>query len=408
MPPAAGGSGTGAEIEATSSTGGTEETTVVADDGSSTGAAACPQSDLPLPFCHVLLPMVIPYRWAGHLDLLIDGVRPLVIHDVDAHRIRLVSPMDPGIVLRDGPASGLLPDDWWAGLTADFDGDGDDDFAAWNPKAGSSVTADLTIAVVDAESFEVVGLVPAAEGAVVRDVAALDANADGVVDLVTIEYLEDWTEVRAWRPVDGGAELIASAQGGVDYRALGAFTSDFDGDGRTDLAVLWDGNAAPHFGRDHDGINQIATVLAPDSNEEPLEIVHSPLAIWPQRAGLIQSEDGVAQLVVIETLDDIRILQWDGSGFSTVQTLAAPAEYERGSFGRITTGSLGLGSPGVLFRGLIENVSQNEAALFIGPPPPPFVTDTPITQQSWVADFNDDGVADFVATNGLYLSSIDP
>ena len=379
-------------------------TTVAVDSGSGPDLGeSCPDSDLPPPFCHTLLPVSIPDRWAGHLDVLINGERPLVVDDEAAGVIRLVSPSRPEIILAEGPASTSLPDDWWAALSADYNGDGVMDFAAFNPNASGSVSNDLTVAVVDGESFETLGLIPGEEGA--RDVAAMDVDADGVTELVTIEYLDETMEVRAWRASGGEPDLVASAQGGVGCRANDVFNADFDGDGRKDIVVVWNVGCDAYFLADFDGVPQIATVIAPHSADQALSVVNTPQPGWTSHGGAVTSSGtAVAQLVLIESVEDIRLLEWDRGQFATLEKLAAPRQYEAIA-GDVTVGAFAEdGSGGVLFESIVTETGEGRrAAMFFGSNHS-FVNDAPFTTSSWVADFNDDGITDFWSEAGLFLS----
>lgn len=410
-----GGSGDGGAT-GTSSAGeaGTAETTTSADDGSGTDTSGsqdeCLESDLPAPFCHVLLPVSIPHRWAGHLDIVVDGVRPLVIHDETTATIRLASPLEPDLTLAEGPASDVLPRNWWASLTADFNGDGVSDFAAFDPSASASVPSDdLSVAVVDGESFEVLALIPEGEGGT-RDVAALDVDSDGTVELVTVEYLDDTMELRAWRPAEGSPELVVSVQGGVGCEADDAFTADFDGDGRNDLAVVWNDGCAPHFLADFDGTPQIAAAIAPHSAGEEFTVTHTAQPSWTSQAGAAHlTGSPSAQLVVMDSVEDIRVLEWSGGMFTTLQVLTPPSEYVYAS-GDIVAGTFtGSGTGGIIFESIVDQDDvPHVGALFLNSPASSFLIDVPFTKPPWTADFNDDGVTDFWSEDGLFVSSIAP
>lgn len=394
-----------------------------ADDASGTGngtettgdAVTCPESDLPEPFCHrfVAMPLEETERWVGYVDQVRDGVRPLILHDEEADVLRLVSPVDPSVVLVEGPVPGGLPEDWEIPLTADFNGDGVFDFAAYDPGANTAASDPQDVALVDGAAFEIIGVLPQDEAAWVRRNAALDVDADGSSELVALEvFHSEKLVLNAWHPSGGQLDLIATTDilpGVQPYERV--LQGDFNGDGLTDLTIVWTDGSEPYW---VDDPPQIYTILAPSSPGAGVEVTESPHPAWARSAAVADMNgDGDFEVVIAAGSYEILVMDWDGAGFVESETLALPEGYTSsmagvgaGKFvppglGGVLVSGVGLaGTPSSLFNVALfpEAVGTPALLQFEGHP-----------AQSYVADFNADGTDDLRGGNsnvlGLYLSN---
>jgi len=384
-----------------------------ADDALGTGTTGdgltCPASDLPDPFCHVFVsaPLAGSERWVGYIDQVRDGVRPLLIHDEDSALLRLVSPLDPSVVLDEAPVPDGLPDTWEIPVTADFNGDGVWDFVAYDPRAGTVGPHD--VAVVDGETFEVIGALLEPPAGSVRSVTAVDVDGDGASELISIERDDNGLLVTAWRPDDGTVALVQDVYSGLpesDPSPEDILRGDFDGDGVLDFSITWHDGTEPYWS---DEEPRILTVLGESSPESEAVVIESVHPAWARSAATADLDgDGDSELIVAHRGDEIAVMKWEDGGFVLGDVLALPAEYSS-DMARVSAGALAADGLG----GLITKASHEDdavlesrtVALFGPPVNPSFVPILDMFDNPTIADFDGDGFDDaWDPFAGLYLS----
>lgn len=386
-----------------------------ADDASGTAdgtgdTVTCQESDLPEPFCHVFVPgpPAASGRIVGYVNQVRDGVRPLVLHDPMDDVFRLVSPLDPTVVLDEAPIPDGLPVAWDIPLTADFNGDDVHDFVAYNPSAGTTVPHDAVI--VDGATFEVIGALLEEPPMGVRSVGAVDVDGDGTAELISIERNDNGLLIDAWRPADGGVALVQSIYSGLpasdpsrDHVLLG----DFDGDEQPDLAITWHDGSEPYWSEDGP---QILTILGATSAGSAATVIESPHPAWARSAATVDIDgDGDNELVIAHSGDEIAVMDWQDGGFVLSELLALPAGYDS-TMSRISVGVLTASH----LAGLITNASHDDdpvlelrtVALFPSTVSPSFVPEIDIFDNPTIVDFNADKVDDlWDPYAGFYLSA---
>lgn len=372
---------------------------------------------MPEPFCHlfVAMPLQETERWVGYVDQVQDGVRPLIVHDEEADVLRLVSPVDPSVVLNEGPMPEGVTEAWETGwhipLTADFDGDGVFDLVASGLIAGSL----HHVALVDGGTFELIGelTLPFAN---LKPIGAIDVDADGAAELITLDA-PDALIIDAWRPTGTGMELVQTVYSGppATYPAdIEVLLGDFDGDGRTDLTLVWGSDSEPYWAGE---TPQIYTILAPSSPGPGIAVTESPHPAWARSAAVADMNgDGDSELVIAAGPYEILVMDWDGAGFVESETLALPEGYTSSMDGVGAGKFVPPGLGGVLVGGVSEADvfdAQFNAAIF-----PEAVGAAAMlgfkgaASSHFAADFNADGIDDLRGrvsnADGLYLSSHNP
>lgn len=381
----------------------------MSEDGGGSGTTTsgdfvCAESNLPAPFCHRLVSAAPgpTEHWVGYVDQVRDGVRPLILHDDEARRLKLVSPTEPSVLLAEGPEPIAVPQGWKIPITADFNGDGIHDFVVVSEPSAPDWNESLVL--LDGATFESLGSLSGTEP---RFEAAMDVDADGTEELVSIDvFHNDKLVLSAWRASDGELNLLSDIDLAPGFLPDDVIRGDFNGDGRADIAVTWTGDSEPYWLGEP---AQILSIIAPGSGGEALSVVQSPQPLWARSTGCADMDgDGDDDIVIARDSDEIVVFEWSEIGFTKAETLAMAGGYES-NVSRIAVGSLVRpGYGGVLTHASVEGgdpLERQMVAVFPSTVDPAFLPMLKLTEHIVTADFDDDGFDDvWDPLVGVYLS----
>lgn len=376
------------------------------ESSGTTGGLACLESDLPPPFCHLYSPFAPEQTTsiAGIYPDEFNGARPVLLLDDTADLFAAVDPRDiESIVFQ-----GVIPSDLQPMTTRVVAGDLTDDGVADLVIYPSDSAASAF--VVDGTTMSEIAVLEIEPDVFRRYFGFIDFDGDAKLELVAADdRMSGLTStITSWNFSDGTFTEVFSFDTGVPFRPANwsdrILIADVTGDGSDDFTYAWNSDAEPYL--DGAGVaREITTIVAPSlSTDDPL-VVRSSQHVWAAQVNVGDMDaDGDAELLLGETPDAISILDWDSDGFHVVGTLSLPDEYEPGAFGTLLPGRLTVGGGGAFIGGIKLKDSgpldSFTAALFVEGILPHIVEQ----RGRLVADLNLDGLDDFYADNGFYLS----
>lgn len=366
----------------------------------------CPDSELEAPLCHrateAAQALNYEHYLLGVLDEPLDGVRPIFGARLPELSFALFDPReaDPVIV----EAAGPFPSANTASRIAsgDFDGDGDEEIAL--------VLGELEqrhLVVLDGRTLQTELMHSFEDRGSWGSVVALDVDGDDRPELLTIPRNDSDSALplRAWAVRNGSLVEVGTAALPRSSRSF-VTRGDLDGDGRLDLAVL----VSTHT--DEDPAETSISILRGGSLEGvtlPLETHAQPASSRGASAADLDA-DGDHELVLVHGPSTLSVIDWSDDGVPSSEPLTLDIEAEDlDALFSVSTGR-DEGRPDWLlitgFRPSDPDAEEFDAAVFPGRPGTPVV---PVgTRAEQLADYDDDGLSDFIAVNGgsrvVYLS----
>lgn len=266
--------------------------------------------------------------------------------------------------------------------TGDFNNDGIQDIAVAN--ADSATVSVLT--GTGTGSFNAAVNI-ATDGTGPQFLTVNDFNGDGNQDFAVGNVVSGTVSVLLGDGAVGFTQAMGSpfSTGGDTPR--GIISADFDGDGRTDLAVT------------HRGFDDVAIFLG-DGTGEFATAPGSPIPVGNQPSGMVKGDfnnDAVLDLAVVNSADDtLSILLGNGNGTFTISFVQPVNPFP------LTASVADLNNDG--FQDIVvDSFNSNNVSILLGDGTGAFTAGTSVnvgfdTYGITAADLNGDGNADFLAS----------
>ena len=237
--------------------------------------------------------------------------------------------------------------------------------------------------------------------------AAMDVDVDGASELIAVDvFHNDKLVLAAWSPAEGDLGLVATAEILPGYLPDDVVQGDFDGDGRSDLAITWSKGSEPYWL----GEPQILSFIAPVLARPGLTVTESPLPTWAGSTDAADMDgDGDWELVIAAHPGEILVMDWRGAGFVETDTLTLPNDYDSTLAHVAAGGFTDSGWGGVIAYASHESdaaLAGRTVAVFSEMVSPPFLGMIEVSDRPTVADYDADGLDDvWDPLSGVYLSN---